>query len=279
MAIFFAITGGLTSIGPLAGGYLVEIDLAGDLLGQHPGRDHRPRPHRDRQARRTRSTRRRSTTAARCWSPAAWALAVLGLQQSSVWGWGSADHLDLHRRRPRDPAGRLRPLRAARREPADPGADLRRPRLRGRQRGPLPADDPLRPALLLRQHVRADLARRKRLGNRALPADLLRRLRHRLAVGRQDPRPGRGPALGGARLRGRRGRLRALGALAARPLGQLAVVLHRPRRGRRRPRPRPGQHRRPQPGAARAATARRPGSPRRCATSAPASAWRCSARS
>ena len=44
MAIFFAIAGGLTAIGPLAGGYLVEIDLAGDLLGQHPGRDHRPRP-------------------------------------------------------------------------------------------------------------------------------------------------------------------------------------------------------------------------------------------
>ena len=43
MAIFFAIAGGLTAIGPLAGGYLVEIDLAGDLLGQHPGRDHRPR--------------------------------------------------------------------------------------------------------------------------------------------------------------------------------------------------------------------------------------------
>ena len=51
MAIFFAIAGGLTSIGPLAGGYLIEMDLAGDLLGQHPGRDHRPVPDREVEAR------------------------------------------------------------------------------------------------------------------------------------------------------------------------------------------------------------------------------------
>ena len=72
----------------------------------------------------------------------------------------------------------------------------------------------------------------------------------RLAVGRQDPRPASGP--------GRRWSLGCAVAavgfylwapLAARPLGQLAVVLHRPRRGRRRPRPQPGQHRRAQPGA------------------------------
>jgi MFS family permease len=46
MAIFFAIAGGLTSIGPIAGGYLRN----------------RPTP----------STRRRSTTAAPCSSAAAW---------------------------------------------------------------------------------------------------------------------------------------------------------------------------------------------------------------
>ncbi len=66
--------------------------------------------------------------------------------------------------------------------------------------------------------------------------------------GGQDARPGRGAAVGGARLRRRRGRLRALGALAARPLGQLAVVLDRPRRRRRRAGAQPGQHRRAQPG-------------------------------
>ena len=60
---------------------------------------------------------------------------------------------------------------------------------------------------------------------------------------------------------------------------ELPVVLHRPRRGRGRPGPLPGQHRRAQPGRRRAATARRPGSPRRCATSAPASASPSSAAS
>ena len=43
MAIFFGISGGLTAIGPIAGGYLDAVDLAGDLLDQHPGGDHRAR--------------------------------------------------------------------------------------------------------------------------------------------------------------------------------------------------------------------------------------------
>ena len=255
-----------------------RVDLAGDLLGQHPGRDHRPRPHRESEAGRRASTRRRSTTAAPCWSPAAWAWPCSACS-SRASGAGAAPTtwvciaaglallaaFVLYELRVDNPLLRLRIF--ADRAFAVDNVD------------PLPADDPLRAAVLLRQHVRADLARRKRLGNRPLPADLLRRLRHRLAVRRQDPRPGRRAAGGGARLRGRRGRLLPLGQLAARPLGQRPVVLHRPRRGRGRPGPQPGQHRRAQPGAARAATARRPGSPRRCATSAPASASPCSARS
>ena len=66
LAIFFGVAGGLTAIGPIAGGLLVRVDLAGDLLGQHPGRDHRPRPHDRGPSPTTPSARRRSTTAAPC---------------------------------------------------------------------------------------------------------------------------------------------------------------------------------------------------------------------
>ena len=39
MAIFFGISGGLTAIGPIAGGFLDAVDVALDLLDQHPRRD------------------------------------------------------------------------------------------------------------------------------------------------------------------------------------------------------------------------------------------------
>ena len=97
--------------------------LAGDLLGQHPGRDHRPGPHGDPSRPTTKHPAPLDYRGAVLVS-GGMGLAVLGLQQSSVWGWGSADDLDLHRRRPR-PARRLRALRAAHREPADPAAHLR----------------------------------------------------------------------------------------------------------------------------------------------------------
>ena len=192
LAIFFAVAGGLTSIGPIAGGYLTEwtwraifwVNIPVAIIAliltakAKPDNTKHPAP-----------LDYRGTVLI----SGGMGLAVLGLQQSSVWGWGGAATwlciaagLAL--------IGAFVALRAARRQPAAADPDLREPRLRGRQHRPLPADDPVRAAVLLRQHVRADLARRKRLGNRALPADLLRRLRRRLAVGRQDPRPesGRG---------------------------------------------------------------------------------------
>jgi predicted MFS family arabinose efflux permease len=89
MAIFFAITGGLTAIGPLAGGYLVEVTwraifwvnvpvaiiaLILTALAKPP--DHRhPAP-----------LDYRGTLLV----SGGMGLAVLGLQQSSVWGWASA---------------------------------------------------------------------------------------------------------------------------------------------------------------------------------------------
>ncbi len=89
MAIFFAITGGLTSIGPLAGGYLVEVTwraifwvnvpvaiIALVLTAiSKPANHKHPAP-----------VDYRGTVLV----SGGMGLAVLGLQQSSVWGWGSA---------------------------------------------------------------------------------------------------------------------------------------------------------------------------------------------
>jgi EmrB/QacA subfamily drug resistance transporter len=89
LALFFAITGGLTSIGPLAGGYLVEISwrtifwvnvpvaiiaLALTAISKPENAKH-PAP-----------LDYRGTLLV----SGGMGLAVLGLQQSSVWGWGSA---------------------------------------------------------------------------------------------------------------------------------------------------------------------------------------------
>ena len=88
LALFFAITGGLTSIGPLAGGYLVEISwrtifwvnvpvaiiaLVLTAISKPENAKH-PAP-----------VDYRGTVLV----SGGMGLAVLGLQQSSVWGWGS----------------------------------------------------------------------------------------------------------------------------------------------------------------------------------------------
>jgi EmrB/QacA subfamily drug resistance transporter len=88
LAIFFAITGGLTSIGPIAGGYLTEVDwraifwvnipIALIALGliwfAHPKDERNPQPIDYRGA---------------VLVTGGMALSVLGLQQASDWGWGS----------------------------------------------------------------------------------------------------------------------------------------------------------------------------------------------
>ncbi len=89
MAIFFAITGGLTSVGPIAGGYLTEIDwraifwvnipiaiIALVLIAiSKPENEKRPAPIDYRGA---------------VLVTAGMALAVLGLQQAGTWGWTDA---------------------------------------------------------------------------------------------------------------------------------------------------------------------------------------------
>jgi len=89
MAIFFAVAGGLTSIGPIAGGYLTEwtwraifwVNIPVALIAlfltakAKPDNEKRPAP-----------LDYRGTLLI----SGGMGLAVLGLQQSSVWGWGGA---------------------------------------------------------------------------------------------------------------------------------------------------------------------------------------------
>jgi EmrB/QacA subfamily drug resistance transporter len=89
MAIFFAVAGGLTSLGPLAGGYLTEwtwraifwvnvpVAIVALILTaiSKPDDERHPAP-----------LDYRGTVLV----SGGMGLAVLGLQQSSVWGWGSA---------------------------------------------------------------------------------------------------------------------------------------------------------------------------------------------
>jgi EmrB/QacA subfamily drug resistance transporter len=87
MAIFFAVTGGLTSVGPLAGGYLTEVSWRAIfwvnvpvaiialvlIAASKPSDERHPAPLDFRGA---------------VLISAGMGLAVLGLQQSSAWGWG-----------------------------------------------------------------------------------------------------------------------------------------------------------------------------------------------
>jgi EmrB/QacA subfamily drug resistance transporter len=88
MAIFFAIAGGLTAVGPLAGGYLTEwtwraifwVNIPVAIVAlvltavSKPSDERHPAP-----------LDYRGTVLA----AGGMGLAVLGLQQSSIWGWGS----------------------------------------------------------------------------------------------------------------------------------------------------------------------------------------------
>ena len=88
LAIFFGITGALTSIGPIAGGYLTAIDwraifwvnvpialiALGLIAYSKPSDSRTPAP---------------LDIPGALMVTAGMALSVLGLQQSSVWGWGS----------------------------------------------------------------------------------------------------------------------------------------------------------------------------------------------
>jgi MFS family permease len=90
MAIFFAIAGGLTAVGPLAGGYLVEITWRAIFWINIPVAIisliliWRSKPAEERHPAPLDYTGTMLITGGM-------GLIVLGLQQSSVWGWGSAE--------------------------------------------------------------------------------------------------------------------------------------------------------------------------------------------
>ena len=65
------------------------VDLAVDLLDQHPGCDHRPGPDLAIASRTTRRTRASLDYRGTVLITGAMGLLVLGLQQSAAWGWGS----------------------------------------------------------------------------------------------------------------------------------------------------------------------------------------------
>ena len=98
LAIFFGVSGGLTAIGPIVGGFLTQwtwraifwinipVAIIAVVLTLGPGSPPAGR------------------TGAIDWRGAAlvaagMALCVLGLQQAASWGWGSVADLGLHRRR------------------------------------------------------------------------------------------------------------------------------------------------------------------------------------
>ncbi|MDX6635052.1 MAG: hypothetical protein QOF06_1255 [Solirubrobacterales bacterium] len=89
MAIFFAIAGGLTAIGPLAGGYLVEITWRAIFWVNIPVAIiallliWKSKPAEQRHPAELDYTGTALITGGM-------GLAVLGLQQSSIWGWGDA---------------------------------------------------------------------------------------------------------------------------------------------------------------------------------------------
>ncbi len=212
LAVFFSISGGLTAVGPIAGGYLtqwtwraifwINVPIALIAIGltiiSKP--EQQPRKERDRLGRGGPVGRRHGARRAR-------APAGLGV------GLVECGDVGVHRRR--TPADRrVRALGAARRPAAGADAAVRQPRLRRRQRGAVPALDLLRAAVLLRQPLRPDRARRERLQRRADHPGVLRRLHDRRPVGRPDPRrPGRSSD-GRARLCRLRGRVLPVGEQA-----------------------------------------------------------------
>lgn len=161
-------------------------------------------------------------------------------------GLDGREDVAVHRRGARR-SRHLRGHAAARGRSAHRPADLRRSRLHRRQRGPVPHVCGVHPAVLLRQRLRAGIARRIGERGRPVPARLLRRLRDGGAVGRADPRCAGRATCGRARLRRLSGGVLPLGERAARPRLLHPVVLARARRCGDGARPRAREHGRGEP--------------------------------
>ena len=156
MALFFGITGGLTAIGPIAGGYLTQwtwrsifwINVPVAIIAliliylSKPDDKRRPAP-----------LDYRGTVLI----TGAMGLIVLGLQQSAVWGWSSVATWGCVVVGALLMVAFVR-LGDAHAEPAAAAADLPRPRVLDRDRGARADVGRVHPVLLLRQRVRPGVA-------------------------------------------------------------------------------------------------------------------------
>ena len=278
LALFFGIAGGADRDRPDRGRVPDRVDLAGDLLDQHPGRPDRAGADRHLQAGRTNPGPAPMDYRGLALIVGGVGLSVFGFQQSALWGWGNpaiwasiAVGVLL-----------LVVFFSVERRTESPLINVRifaQPDVPGGEHHPRRRHDGVHPGVLLRRHLRAD--RPGREGHHRQPAHLvlLPRLRGLRADRRPDAGPDRGQAAGGARLRAGRRRVRAVGRQGHRPARRRPGHLHRHGRGRHgadaRARPTPTRSTGP-PGTP---TARPPASPRPSATTAPASASPSWARS
>jgi hypothetical protein len=185
LALFFAITGGLTAIGPIVGGYLVDwnwrsifwVNIPIAIIALILTAIAKP------------TTERRD-------EPVDWTgalltivgmgLSVLGFQQAGTWGVEQSADLVLHHRRP-DRSDRLRAVRVGTAVPTHQDEDLRRPGVPGGQRGAVLHVDGLRAGVLLPERLRPSRAGVQRARGWPLSDVVLHRVRHRIPDRRGDP--------------------------------------------------------------------------------------------
>ena len=190
LAIFFGVSGGLTAIGPILGGYLTQFTWRAIFWVNIPvaivavvltlmARVH------------SRSRREPLDYRGAVLVAVGMGLSVLGLQQANTWGWSSGWTWACI-------LGGLAVLAVFVRAEARTAVPLikvrifRDRRVLRRQRGAVLRDDGVHPGVLLRQRLRATVARIQRQRGRRLPVHLLWRVRYRGAGRRPAARPGRG---------------------------------------------------------------------------------------
>ena len=277
LALFFGIAGGPHRDRPDPRRLPHAVDLAGDLLGEHPRRGHRPDPDRDLEAGHGAPAGRMDYRGLALIASGV-GLSVFGFQQSAIWGWGD----------PR--TGRA--SRSARRcwssstssscAPTSPLIEVKHlshPAVPGREHRARDHDAGVHPGVLLRQRVRPDRASARRPRRPACAPVLLHRLRRSRRRSAGGCSTGSGPsarscsAARSAPSASGCGRGRSPASTSAPSSGTSSSPEPAWDSCSARPAPTPSTAPRGSP------TARRRASPRRSATTPPAWASRSSARS